>query len=618
VGVPSGSTSFAPPSSPWRRLKVLWYERYRSVWRDARPVVLALATLAVFVLGTIGFEEYKHEHDPERSLLDSMFRSLTLFEFAGYDVEPPLPWTLELARWAAPAITIYAIFRGLIAVFRGQLQLAAIRLFGHNHVVVAGLGTMGFRLAKAFREEGYRVVVIEADEGNRSIQGCRDRGISVLVGDASDPRVLAKAHADRARYLIGVCGDDGRNVEVEVAADRISDKRGRGTLHALVHLDDAGLWRMLKSEVIAHRHARDLRLEFFNVHEIGARLMLEERPPFGSEGEEGRLRPHVVLAGLEGIGDALVRNIARLWQNRAPGPGESLLLTVLAPDADAACARLIARYPELEQICELNAVSTTLGAELQRGPLALDPDRPVSAVYVSVAREGAAIEVALALRARAELRAAPITVAVSDLSAGLATLLSEATQAAHGVHGFGVLDRALDAQELLRGDTEIVARAKHEEYLRHEVNRGGSLGEGLLVPWAQLPEEFKDANRAFADGVGDKLAAAGCALLPAPLIDPRGRLFEFTDDEVERLAELEHERWMADKLRAGWRYGPVRDDARKVHDCLVEWAQLPEEEADKDRQPVRELPLMLAYAGFEIVRPAGTPTSDATPAAATV
>jgi TrkA-N domain/RyR domain len=563
------------------------------------------------VIGTIGFEEYKLEHEPERTLLDSFYRTLTLFEFAGYDVEPPLPWTLELARWAAPILIIYAILRGLIAVFRAQLQLASIRLLGHNHVVVAGLGTIGFSLAKAFRAEGYRVVVIEADEANRSIEGCRDRGISVLIGDATDPRVLAKARADRARFLIGACGDDGRNVEVEVAADRLVGARGRGNLHALVHLDDAGLWRMLKSEVIARRHARGLRLEFFNLFEIGARQLLEERPAFGPGApEEGPLRPHVVFAGLDGIGEALVVNIARLWQNRGPGPEESLRLTILAEDADKVCARLVARYPELEHVCELNAVSATLGAELQRGALALGPHRPVSAVYVCVAPEGAAVEVALAVRGRSELQAAPVTVTVPDLSAGLATLLNDATRARQGIHGFGVLDRALNVDALLRGDTEILAQAKHEEYLRHELARGGHMGEKLLVPWMQLPEAFKDANRAFADGIGEKLSAAGCALVPAPLIDPRGPVFAFTEDEVEQLAVLEHERWMADKLHTGWRYGPVRDDAAQVHDRLVGWDELPEAEADKDREPVRELPRMLAYAGFEIVRPPGNDTSE--------
>jgi hypothetical protein len=46
----------------------------------------------------------------------------------------------------------------------------------------------------------------------------------------------------------------------------------------------------------------------------------------------------------------------------------------------------------------------------------------------------------------------------------------------------------------------------------------------------------------------------------------------------------------------------VRDDARKIHPLIVGWEQLDETERDKDREPVREIPEMLARAGFEIIR----------------
>jgi len=128
------------------------------------------------------------------------------------------------------------------------------------------------------------------------------------------------------------------------------------------------------------------------------------------------------------------------------------------------------------------------------------------------------------------------------------------------------------------------------------------MGQGLTVSWEQLDESWKDANRAFADGIGAHLAATGCVLVPAPLIDPRGSLHSFSDDEVEALARLEHERWVADKVRSGWRYGPERDDDHRIHSGIVDWEQLPESERDKDREPIREIPEMLAYAGFEIVR----------------
>jgi hypothetical protein len=69
---------------------------------------------------------------------------------------------------------------------------------------------------------------------------------------------------------------------------------------------------------------------------------------------------------------------------------------------------------------------------------------------------------------------------------------------------------------------------------------------------------------------------------------------------MEELAEAEHERWMAERIGCGWTYAPVRDNAAKHHDCLIPYAQLSEPEKEKDRVTIRELPRMLAQAGFAI------------------
>ena len=603
--MPESTGESALPPSRWRSFKIVWYERLRPVWIDARPIVLALVAIAVFVLGTIGFQQYQTDHGRKAVLIDSFYRTLTLFELDGVDVEPPIPWTMEVARFLAPLLVGYAIFRGLLAVFRQQVQLAGIRLLTRNHVVIAGLGGMGFRLASDFRTHGFAVVVIDIDEANGSIRGCHERGIKVLIGDASDHRVLAKARVDRARYLIAVCGDDGRNVEVAVAAGPLAEGRRQGALHALVHLEESGLWRMLKAEAIGQLSHESMRVEFFNAFYTGARILLDERPPF--ELTPSSRRPHVVLAGMGGIGDALVVNIARLWQNSRPAAGEDLRLTILCGDAVGETTRLLARYPELERICDVRGVTTPLGIELQRGALAIDtePDHAVTAIYVCIENEAKALEVALALRARRELQGVPFAVAVDDAGAGLATVLHDDPETAEGVYGFGVLGRALAVEPLVRGTNELLARAKHEEYVRHELEHGRPMGDGLMVAWEQLDEEWKETNRAFADGIGAQLEAAECILVPAALIDPEGPLESFTPEEVESLARLEHERWCNDKLRTGWRYGPVRDDAHKIHPLIVDWEQLPESERDKDRQPVREVPEMLAHAGFEIVRRSG-------------
>lgn len=43
-----------------------------------------------------------------------------------------------------------------------------------------------------------------------------------------------------------------------------------------------------------------------------------------------------------------------------------------------------------------------------------------------------------------------------------------------------------------------------------------------------------------------------------------------------------HQSWMQGKLNAGWRFGEVRDNDRKIHPCIVPYDKLPQEQRRKD------------------------------------
>jgi hypothetical protein len=142
----------------------------------------------------------------------------------------------------------------------------------------------------------------------------------------------------------------------------------------------------------------------------------------------------------------------------------------------------------------------------------------------------------------------------------------------------------------------------HTSYRRNQLERGADPATPSLAQWDALSEDLRNSNRAFAYGIPEKMAAIGCIVVPTTLVELQDSAAIFSADELETLARLEHDRWMRDRIADGWSYGAERDDERKLHPSLVAYEDLSEDEREKDRDAIRDLPRMLAEAGFEIHR----------------
>jgi hypothetical protein len=150
----------------------------------------------------------------------------------------------------------------------------------------------------------------------------------------------------------------------------------------------------------------------------------------------------------------------------------------------------------------------------------------------------------------------------------------------------------------------------HEEYVRKQGEDGQTPETNpSMVGWEQLPESLRESNRRQADHVPVKLQAIGCALVP--LGDWGAAPLELTTEEVEHLAELEHDRWRAERLLDGWAYAPgPKDLRRRTTPWLIAWEGIPDEQREYDRNTVRNLPRFLVQAGLQVVR---LETRDAVP-----
>lgn len=71
---------------------------------------------------------------------------------------------------------------------------------------------------------------------------------------------------------------------------------------------------------------------------------------------------------------------------------------------------------------------------------------------------------------------------------------------------------------------------------------------------------------------------------------------------TEKLAENVHEVWSAGRIADGWQYGEKRDDARKLHPCLVPYNLLPESEKEYDRNTAMQTIKTIIKLGYKITK----------------
>jgi TrkA-N domain/RyR domain len=597
------TTPPGPIQQTLRTVRVTWRHEVHRRWREWRPVALLALGLVALVLGTIGYLQLKSA-TPRYDFLDSLYRAITLFVFGGAAI-PPVPTTLEIARILAPVLTGYAAIGTVLALSREQARVLGIRMFVRHHVIIAGLGEAGSRLALALVDRE-PVVVIESNPLCELLPAARARGVRVLIGPATDELMLRRAGIKSARTVVALCGRDGTNVDVAAAATKARETDARLTIFA--HLRDLDLWRSLAAEGATFESRRsEVRLEYFNMLATGAQLLLESHPPLRPPPDEAaRWRPHILMVGLDGVGEQIVLQIARQWRSLARGSSDELRMTLTGPDADHDLARLRERYPALDRYCVLVANSLAIeSARFQAGEAMIGTDGrcDVSHAFVCLGDEADGLLAALALHARPGSGGVPVTVALDDAAAGIAIALASEEGRFAGISSYGVLSAATSDELLLRGTNELLARAQHAQWLRNEENKGVTVAENpFLKPWEELDESQREDNRKFADDLHTKLSLVGAMLVPMPLRDPTQPPFAFTDPELDLLSRREHERWVNARRGAGWRYGPATDRQRKISADIKPWEELDEPGRDKDRNAVRELPDMLAMAGFRIER----------------
>jgi hypothetical protein len=378
--------------------------------------------------------------------------------------------------------------------------------------------------------------------------------------------------------------------------------RKNSVLTALVHVVEPQLYQLMRKQEILSQQPEAFRLEFFNVFESGVRALWNEYPPLACVPKDGHA--DFVIIGLGRMGETLVLHAARDWLRQQTASSGPIRVHVIDRIAARKTEALKQRYPYLMKACEIVPYEFDLGHSPELHDLFASKRFNPCAVYVCLDDDSFGLSLALTVHRLLEREGIPIFVRMATDS-GLAQLLRGETGSPDvfpNLHSFGSLERTCNPELLLMGTHEVLARAVHEYYVRKEQDRGRTAATNVsLVSWEDLDEQTRESNRRHADHIGIKLRAAGCSIMP--LYDYDYEPFSFTQEEVNLLARMEHQRWRTEKESQGWRFAPQeKDSAAKTHPDLVEFDDLSAESKEKNRDMIQDIPAILAQCGFRIYR----------------
>ena len=209
-----------------RKLKAGWRDTWILLGEFAIPVFIFI--LALLGGGIAYYFLAAYAGEPLASPLESIYQVLTM-TFLQPIGDFPHAWYLGLFHFIMPVIGLILLAQGVtefsVMLFnrraRGKEWEIAVASTFNNHIILVGLGHLGFRVAEELTNMGQDIIIIEANPRADLINSVKAIGIPVIQDDASREPALQSAGIQAARAIILCTQNDSLNLKVALKARKM-------------------------------------------------------------------------------------------------------------------------------------------------------------------------------------------------------------------------------------------------------------------------------------------------------------------------------------------------------------------------------------------------------------
>lgn len=541
----------------------------------------------LIIISWIGLSKFFPESNSFRYLPDRIYRIIKIVfggdpSGSGLETEN-VPLELIIAKICAIGILLFGAYKIIQKVFSEQFNLMKAS-FKKNHLISIGISKKGRQLFKSLKDDYQKQgIAIEKEIEHADINAVKKQGHLVIIGNAEDENTLLEAGIKRASTLIVFLENEQSVIEIIESVQDIYDKsKCQNELLCFLHISNPRLIDLVKNTGI-HFQNNQIQLRFFNIHKMLARQFFSQIPlDMQKVGKSIADINKIVFLGYGDFAKAMLVQALRIFHTSVEN---DLQISIYSDHADKDRNYFSEQYPKADKIfpVRFHKFEGTFNEMIEKEELMNKGDQTL--FITAFDQDQANLNAGLELLEKTQNANFPIYVLNAE-GKGLRKLINYSTDTDR-IKFFGQMEDICNLEFITGQKQDKLAQAIHDDY-RKLLSGASSESEKYTSDWLTLSEDAKDASRAQADHIPYKFLLTNKSW---PVADPNQ--VSFSTAEIETLAIIEHNRWMAHRYINGWDFGESRNDELKLHPSLIPWEILSESEKQKDRDTILRIKILL-------------------------